>query len=553
MGELINWLTEHTSQTGDDDPFVLNFNHSDIDTDRADFQYVVSTPRLLKNAANLKILCADGTYKLNIHGYPVIVIGGIDIEQRFHLNAFSITTKEESANYEFLFRTIKETIAKLHQEEFKPEVLISDAAAAISKGFYSAFPDINAKHVTCWFHALKAMRAKIGTEYHEELIADINLLHHSSSEKVFKCAVKLFIEKWNEKKPEFCRYFQRYWVNANFGWYNGYTIRCPSTNNGIEGYNSFIKRCITFRELMPLGAFNEHIYRCLNKSSVESSRKIFPLQREITDTLWAKALSWNAEQVTMKTTVVSRTITKYYIASRASIDSGSILAIDDYENMRSTNFDDFAKLMFSLWRLELNSVDFHVSICTCPPWLKDGLCKHVVGTAIKLQLVKPPQRVNQKLLKMPLKRMPRIKAVRALTLQPNYAHAEPSTSPQHPSGENDTPASQIQQIDIDTLHFQPLASTSRNIDLLQTTRAAASQIQQIPSSSQNIDTLPTAIDTSQPDTPIKRSEAMKQTDQQGNSDLSMPSTPTTAIARSLASRGRKRVQMQPLEPPKVQA
>lgn len=65
MGELIEWLQAHTAQTTDDEPYVLNFRHSDIGDPRTDFQYVVSTPRLLKIATEFKIICADGTYKLN--------------------------------------------------------------------------------------------------------------------------------------------------------------------------------------------------------------------------------------------------------------------------------------------------------------------------------------------------------------------------------------------------------------------------------------------------------------------------------------------------------
>lgn len=329
---------------------------------RADFQYVVSTPTLLENASRMKILCADGTYKLNIHGYPVIVVGGIDIEQKFHAIAISVTTKEESSNYEFVFKTIRQTIVKLFQTDFKPEVLISDAARAIVNGFHAVFPDVtNAKNVMCFFHAIKAMRAKVGTEWRDEVMADIYTLHHSNSEKVFRRAAELFIGKWTGKKPEFCCYFKRYWVDTNSGWYNGFASRCPSTNNGIEGYNSFLKRCVTFRELMPLGAFNDQIYRCLEKASIESAGKIFALHREINDVLLGKALLWNAQHVKMTNFVVSPSVTKCYIPSKTSIESGNMLAINDYENLQATNFDVFIEA----FRTQLNQFplfDLHLSV-----------------------------------------------------------------------------------------------------------------------------------------------------------------------------------------------
>lgn len=202
-----------------------------------------------------------------------------------------------------------------------------------------------------------------------------------------------------------------------------------------------------------------------------------------------------------------------------------------------------------MWRLELNTLNFNCSTCTCPAWLKDGICKHIIGTAIALKLVVPPPRVNQKPLKMPLKGMPRVKAVKALTMQPNYDHLKPSTSQQPLPEMNDTSVSQLDVIE----------SASQNIDALSPTNNTSTlQFQPIQSTSRSIDPLPTN-DTAQPNTPAKpiqhdrRSKsAMKLTDPQENLKLPPPSTPTTPIARSFALRGRKRVQMQSIESPKVE-
>lgn len=94
----------------------------------------------------------------------------------------------------------------------------------------------------CWFHVKQAIGKKLGSnENRDEVLDDINKIHCSHSEEVFRHSVQLFEIKWNEKLPEFCRYFKRYWVNTHFGWFEGYAHKCPSTNNGMEGYNSVKK------------------------------------------------------------------------------------------------------------------------------------------------------------------------------------------------------------------------------------------------------------------------------------------------------------------------
>lgn len=243
MGDVVAWCEENCSGKGPDDSFVIDFWHSNIEDPRADFHYVISTPSLLENATKMRVISCDETYKLNIHDYPVVVIAGIDAVQKMHLIAFAVTTREEGKNFEFIFTAIKKNIRKLHQIDYKPEVLVSDAAGAIRNGFFAAFPELeNAKHVTCWFHVLKAAKAKIDKAHRSEAVNDLHAIHMSSSEAMFKTAVALFEVKWVEILPDFCQYFKKYWVDQHSNWYEGYVDKCPATNSGIEGFNSYLKK-----------------------------------------------------------------------------------------------------------------------------------------------------------------------------------------------------------------------------------------------------------------------------------------------------------------------
>lgn len=60
------------------------------------------------------------------------------------------------------------------------------------------------------------------------------------------------MRKWSKAEPEFCKYFKKEWLGVHQNWYEGSAHYMPSTNNGVEGYNSVIKRLHTFRERLPM-------------------------------------------------------------------------------------------------------------------------------------------------------------------------------------------------------------------------------------------------------------------------------------------------------------
>ena len=44
-----------------------------------------------------------------------------------------------------------------------------------------------------------------------------------------------------EGTQTFLDYFKHQWVERNFGWYEGYAPEVPSTNNGLESFNRYVK------------------------------------------------------------------------------------------------------------------------------------------------------------------------------------------------------------------------------------------------------------------------------------------------------------------------
>lgn len=427
LGQLSDWLHNNSGQHDDNDPFILDYIHSDMNDDDVQFQYVMSTPKLLRTALKFKIVAADGTYKINEHDYPLIVVGGIDINQHFHVLAFSGTTKEEGKNYKYVFQTMKNAIWSLFHKQWSPNVIVTDAAGAISNGFRDAFPETETRNVMCWAHCVRAIRQKLGKGVnHEALMDDIYEIHRSHSPEVFAQSVMLFLAKWCERVPKFCQYFERFWVKLHPGWYLGFADNCPSTNNGAEGYNRSIKENYTFRILLPLGELNQKLFEVLNKRSIKNIS--VPQEKEISDELWIAANQWFNDDVPTVSFGGNITQSVSYIASSECRSRPTKEAIAHYDDLIATNFDDFRKLMRSMWKLTFNRLDWEKSSCTCPVWIDKGICKHVVGTAIALKLVSVPAKLNQLPLRQPTKRKPNTKAAKALTIQPYYDRGQQTIS-----------------------------------------------------------------------------------------------------------------------------
>lgn len=136
---------KHKENQGIDEPFVLAYDHSpltaennpsvesDSDEDESDeesdqqnapnprkgpwIRFLVTTQRLLTNSAVSNIICTDSTHKIVIQRYPIIVFGTTDLDanQHFHLLGVLISRFEQSDDFEFGFKALKNGIENVVQ------------------------------------------------------------------------------------------------------------------------------------------------------------------------------------------------------------------------------------------------------------------------------------------------------------------------------------------------------------------------------------------------------------------------------------------------------
>lgn len=237
LGELIEWAEMNMDAPDElDKPFVIGMDHSDED-ERLKFRLVVTTKRLLQHCTNITHLCVDATYKLTWHDFPFMVIGTVDMDKKFHPLCFALCTNETQLDFEFVFEALSNSVKEHTDGELKPDILISDASNAIRNAFMSVFP-LAVLMIMCYVHVLRNVakhKEKYSKANKNEIFRDIEILHQSSTETVFKILSRFFIKKWKKREPEFARYFKKQWMASHCNWFLGAAAYTPTTNNAVEG------------------------------------------------------------------------------------------------------------------------------------------------------------------------------------------------------------------------------------------------------------------------------------------------------------------------------
>ena len=98
----------------------------------------------------------------------------------------------------------------------------------------------------------------------------------------------------NPNAKEVIEYVKKQWINKNVGWYKGYAVGFPSTNNALEANSRLIKDEANFRERKPVGQFltiTTDIIRKCSQQQVSRNTNYTPFAQEpaITLDMWTLA------------------------------------------------------------------------------------------------------------------------------------------------------------------------------------------------------------------------------------------------------------------------
>jgi hypothetical protein len=220
---------------------TLNIAHNDFVNNNG-FRISMMS-KLVLNVKNVSYLCIDSTYKLNVYGFPIIVLGTVNKCGKFILLSISICDTETSEDFKWVFEQLKLFNPDLFQKPI--QYVMSDADSGIKKAVSKTFPE--SKQLMCWFHVclnLRPMIKQLNSSFASNINSDIRFIQCAYTESVFDKMVKLFIKKYEQfdECANFLNRFKASWVLKNKNWFEGAAILYPSTNNAVEGFNNNFKK-----------------------------------------------------------------------------------------------------------------------------------------------------------------------------------------------------------------------------------------------------------------------------------------------------------------------
>ncbi|KAF0295052.1 hypothetical protein FJT64_007364 [Amphibalanus amphitrite] len=375
--ELEEWCSQHSIQPEEDDcAYVV---HHDV-SPTSGVHVIMSTKRLLANAAQSEVVHLDATYKLTWNGFPVIIAGVSDQARQFFPVVFGVMQAETSEEYGLLLNKMKTAVEEVSGKTFEPRIVVADCADAITTAISQVFPEAKRGH--CWFHVKKAAETHLRRESKDMQAickADIANLQLCYCQDQFDMAAQLALNKWRQLWPDsgFPAYFEDQYVARYGGWFEGFDLRAPSTNNGLESLNGSIKTNHTLRERLPVGRFV-----VAAQSMIRDWSRDLTGRRQFQDTPIADlAVMTKAHQYLQQEKVVVQVGEDSFFVRSGEELTLSNEQVDAYVQMVEGNpqsFDEFVDHRFSMWRVQDtgNRTEAMAMWCTCPEGLKKFVCKH---------------------------------------------------------------------------------------------------------------------------------------------------------------------------------
>lgn len=409
MDDLRTFFEAHCNDPGSEDEFYFldyKFELEEGEPDpqtynptRHSFHGVFSSQRLLRNVTMASVLHCDATYKLLWQNFPLLIIGVTDKCRSFHPVAFCLSSNETAKAFEFFFETLKIKVFEMYGANLLEilEYLQSDAADAIKKAFNAVFP--GKTMLTCWFHVKKniSKRPLCNPSSSASILQDIDCLQLCPNQLSFQKACRLFEQKWVKTEAEFVEYFKNIWLcEKNMNWYEGCAPCTPKTNNALESFNGRIKKDFLFHNRFPLNTFAEKMRGMIATMSMEyrNGLKKFTKTVSTDEDLWKKGLEWAKSAKAAR--IESKDDDKIYYVPAKDILSVNDAKFNQFLKQTSRSFDTFVAHMLSIWIVTIpnEKLDFPTARCTCPAFLKQFKCKHIVGMGLRLHLVELPEKIK---------------------------------------------------------------------------------------------------------------------------------------------------------------
>lgn len=215
--------------------------------------------------------------------------------------------------------------------------------------------------------------------------------------RVFLPVIGCLKKKWDKDEKNFVQYFKTTWLSSKHNkWFEGCVPYVPKTNNALESFNAKIKTNFQFHRRFSLYVFKDKIRQMISAMSIEyrDGVKRIATTMKYDNDLWYSALKWARSSKKVQLEHEDNNDIYYIPAGdNETIDRGSL---SRYLSHSCRSFNTFSSLQFSIWKLTIPSEEAGLGniTCTCPPFMKKFICKHVMGMCLRLKLLQLPENIQ---------------------------------------------------------------------------------------------------------------------------------------------------------------
>lgn len=273
-----------TEKTADKQYYFFNVNLNETgevvlgDGSEEDHLMIFMTSKSLMQNVELEGLYhIDGTYKITIQGYPLVVFGVSDLHGQFHPIAFMLTSNEKEIEFSIFYEALKIESESLDLE-FEPEFILQDAQQSSHNAALKSFPNVII--LMCYWHMLENVRKNVKPllpeKRYEQLKEDLKEMHMAVSEDDFENLREKFFVTY-KKFPKTCTYMEKQWLSGDFSkWQIFHTPPGYASSQGcIESFNSTFKADYTNYRKLNIKETIEAVAKCIVYYSNEISQKKF--------------------------------------------------------------------------------------------------------------------------------------------------------------------------------------------------------------------------------------------------------------------------------------
>jgi hypothetical protein len=359
------------------------------------------------------------------------VVGTTDKMKKFHPFGLALVTDETEISFNFLFKSLLKA-----RPNFKPNVLIADSAQSITNAFEESFGVTHGEsyiRIHCYFHVTKNLDLRlksVGNLKRKLIKDDITKLQLARNPQEFQSASDCLVNKWLKDADlcDFIHYFKKEYIDQRNTWYEGASLRHPSTNNSLEATNKWIKERYTLRERLPLNRFVETASSIVSSWSQERDTKHsscvhFSDYPDIPTNLQSQSYGFAKSSIQIKKRKINDNNSIYFFpSSNSNYKNLKEEDINSYlkkmENFKFRSFDSYVKFIERLWIVHYCHNNMYESTCSCPIFMKNYICKHIVSIAIinKEYEVKPEAKIDSNLNAKRVRGRPK-KSTKALVVE----------------------------------------------------------------------------------------------------------------------------------------